>query len=110
MRGELGEQGDRRGDKGAQEEESHEERKPGWKLCQCKRVEQARRWSGVASLELEEPKGEGGCSVCGRRGGQASRPAERAGHRWAESDAAGKATNPSLVFLNCAWVGSGCGD
>lgn len=29
---------------------------------------------------------------------------------WAESDAADKATNPGLVFLNCAWVGSGGGD
>lgn len=32
------------------------------------------------------------------------------GSRWAESDAADKATNPGLVFLNCAWVGSGGGD
>ena len=81
MRGELGEQGDRMGDKGEQEEESHQEWKLGWKLCQCKRVEQARSWSRVASLELEKPKGEGGCFVCGWGGGQASRPAERAGHR-----------------------------
>lgn len=26
---------------------------------------------------------------------------------WAQSDAADKATNPSLVFLNCVWVGTG---
>lgn len=35
------------------------------KLRQCERVEQAGRWSGVAGLELEEPDGEGGCSVWG---------------------------------------------
>lgn len=32
------------------------------------------------------------------------------GSGWAESDAADKATNPGLVFLNCVWVGSGGGD
>lgn len=55
---------------------------------------------GFPSLEAKEPK-LGICVCIGK---------ERAGSRWAESDAAGKATNPGLVFLNCVWVGSGGGD
>ena len=67
------------GDKGEQEEESHQEWKLGWKLCQCKRVEQARSWSGVASLELEEPEGEGGGFVCGSEPGYHQGPLQEAG-------------------------------
>lgn len=51
------------GNEGEQEEESHQEGKFGWNFYRRRRVEQARSWGRVASLELEEPRG--GCFVCG---------------------------------------------
>lgn len=39
--------------------------------------------------------------------GKGEQTSKGLGSGWAESDAADKATNPSLVFLNCVWVGSG---
>lgn len=65
---------------------------------------------GLPAWNWKSPKGKGDALCVDGEGGRQVGRQRGPGIGWAESDAADKATNPSLVFLNCAWVGSGGGD